>query len=79
MNDPKPCPFCGIQGAVWPVQENDGSAFWIECAICHARGPSSQLQDLALWEWNRRMSPIQAPTPAETPAPSTPHDTAPGS
>jgi hypothetical protein len=51
---PKGCPFCGIQGSVWGVKEDDGSAFWIECAVCKARGPRTTLEGLAMPMWNRR-------------------------
>ena len=60
--EPKACPFCGITGAVWGVQENDGSNFWIQCAVCHAQGPKVDLQELAMPAWNRRNEPI-TPTP----------------
>ena len=56
MKEPKACPFCGINGQ-FRVQENDGSKFWLQCAICEAQGPKSDLQDLAVWEWNKRKSP----------------------
>jgi len=52
------CPFCGNSGgAVWQLMEDDGRAAWIECAICHARGPRVELKELALPMWNRRRPP----------------------
>lgn len=56
MKEPKACPFCGINGQ-FRVQENDGSKFWLQCAVCKAQGPKADLQDLAVWEWNKRKSP----------------------
>ena len=51
----KACPFCGIVAAMG-VQENDGSEFWMVCMVCDAQGPKADLQDLAMWEWNKRKS-----------------------
>jgi hypothetical protein len=59
------CPFCGIH-AIWRVKEDDGSASWIECAACNARGPRVELEGinskhnaiiLAEYEWNNRRQP----------------------
>ena len=55
MKEPKACPFCGIVAAMG-VQENDGSEFWMVCMVCDAQGPKADLQDLAMWEWNKRKS-----------------------
>ena len=60
---PKACPFCGNSGqAVWKIKEPDtnstaGVSAWIECAICHARGPRADMTELAMPWWNRRKSP----------------------
>jgi hypothetical protein len=56
MKEPKACPFCGIN-AQYRVKENDGAKFWLQCAVCKAQGPKADLQDLAVWEWNKRESP----------------------
>ena len=48
-----PCPFCGCTG-VWRVKEDDGSAAWLECSVCHARGPRVELEGMAEPYWNRR-------------------------
>ena len=51
--EPAPCPFCGCTG-VFRVRENDDSAAWLECAVCHARGPRVKLEGMAEPYWNRR-------------------------
>jgi len=56
MKEPKSCPFCGIV-ATMGVQEDDGSKFWMVCMVCDAQGPKADVQDLAVWEWNKRKSP----------------------
>lgn len=48
-----PCPFCGMDG-VFYVKENDSSAYWVECAVCHAKGPRCDLDFMAKQFWNRR-------------------------
>ena len=53
---PAACPFCGCRG-VWRVKENDSTAFWLECSVCHARGPRVELEGMAEHQWNRRKSP----------------------
>lgn len=54
----KPCPFCGIEGALWRVKSDNEKLFWFECAVCHAHGPTASVQELAIVEWNRRNDPI---------------------
>ena len=49
------CPFCGTWGAVHRVK--DASGAWIECAVCHCRGPLAPLEGLAVHEWTRRIEP----------------------
>ena len=64
MSKPMPhqvhCPFCGVI-ALWPVKADDGeeATYWMECALCHARGPSVELSCMALLAWNRRPGPIK--------------------
>jgi Lar family restriction alleviation protein len=57
--EPKACPFCGIQGAIWKLKDDDGenAEYFIRCAVCNAEGPKANLEGLAMMEWNRRKSP----------------------
>ena len=55
----KPCPFCGIWGAVWPIHDEAAKEFFIECAMCHAHGPRKPLAELAIHYWNRRQEAIE--------------------
>ena len=63
MTEPKACPFCGCSG-IFRIKENDSSAYWIECAVCHSRGPRVELEGLAMYQWNRRKSPNEKLTDA---------------
>jgi hypothetical protein len=47
------CPFCGGDG-LWKIKEDDKDEGWVECSICHARGPRAQPHQLATYYWNRR-------------------------
>lgn len=53
---PRACPFCGCTGC-HRVKENDGSAAWLECSVCHARGPRQEIEGMAEPMWNRRREP----------------------
>lgn len=55
MKMPKACPFCGVN-AVLGVQNNpdEEPGFYMVCLVCQARGPESDVQELAVYEWNRR-------------------------
>lgn len=48
------CPFCGTWGAVYTVHDEAAQEFYLECAVCHARGPRESLAELATRNWNRR-------------------------
>lgn len=54
-----PCPFCGVWGAVFRIHDEEAKVFFLECALCHARGPQAPLQGLAEPWWNRRKEPIE--------------------
>lgn len=51
------CPFCGTWGATFGVNDEAAQEFYLECCVCHARGPREPLQDLAVSYWNRRKQP----------------------
>ena len=48
------CPFCGTWGAVFYVHDEADPSFFLECAVCHCRGPRGELKELAIRNWNRR-------------------------
>jgi Lar family restriction alleviation protein len=57
----KPCPFCGVWGAMFYVHDEADPSFYLECAVCKARGPRGELKELALHNWNRRKEAIEPP------------------
>jgi hypothetical protein len=48
------CPFCGTWGAVFRLQDEASKIYYIQCAVCTARGPEGQMLEIAEWKWNRR-------------------------
>ena len=56
--DAKACPFCGLDG-LWPIHDEAAGEYYLQCAVCHARGPTTDLPDLATWKWNRRQPPVR--------------------
>jgi Lar family restriction alleviation protein len=59
MNDaikPLPCPFCGIGGSVWYIEDNSRTPreFFVECSVCYATGQRTGQKETAIVGWNRR-------------------------
>jgi hypothetical protein len=56
------CPFCGGDG-LWKIKEDHKDEGWVQCSICHARGPIGRPYQLATYYWNRRRPPTEKEQP----------------
>jgi Lar family restriction alleviation protein len=54
--NPLPCPFCGIGGSVWYIEDDSKTPreFFVECAVCKATGQRTGQKETAIVGWNRR-------------------------
>ena len=51
----KPCPFCGKQGAICILEDEQGSpaSFWVNC-FCGVETPERRTEQEAVTLWNTR-------------------------
>ncbi len=63
MTEINDCPFCHRSTV---VSSNNGSSFFINCASCHAKGPTAKTREKAIEEWNKPGDDIDGLTFNET-------------
>ncbi len=50
----KRCPFCGTPSRFRLVGSVGRSNFYIECCVCHSKGPPCHTEEQAITEWNNQ-------------------------